>query len=71
MNSRPSTYQTADTRDDTPLSPNYFLHGLMGGDFAPETEMMLFSQKALEESSESDISSLAKVDERIFADVTC
>ena len=73
MNSRPLTDQTADTRDDTHLIPNYFLQGLMGGDFAPETEMMLCSPKKYWRKywRESDISSLAKVDERIFADVAC
>ena len=45
INSRPLTYQTSDPRDDTPLTPNHFLHGQMGGDFAPETEMTVFSPK--------------------------
>ena len=36
VNSRPLTYQTADPHDDVPLTPNYFLHGQMGGQFAPE-----------------------------------
>jgi hypothetical protein len=43
INSRPLTYQTADPRDDVPLTPNHFLHGQMGGDFAPETELTTFS----------------------------
>lgn len=36
LNSRPLTYQTADIRDDVPLTPNHFLYGQMGGQFAPE-----------------------------------
>ena len=37
LNSRPLTYQTADPRDVVPLTPNHFLHGQLGGQFAPET----------------------------------
>ena len=37
LNSRPLTYQSAHARDDVPLTPNHFLHGQMGGQFAPET----------------------------------
>ena len=37
LNSRSLTYQTADSRDDVPLTPNHFLHGQLGGNFAPET----------------------------------
>jgi hypothetical protein len=36
LNSRPLTYQSADPRDDVPLTPNHFIHGQMGGNFAPE-----------------------------------
>ena len=36
LNSRPLTYQSSDPRDDVPLTPNHFLHGQMGGQFAPE-----------------------------------
>ena len=36
LNSRPLTYQTANVEDDVPLTPNHFLHGQMGGTFAPE-----------------------------------
>ena len=35
INSRPLTYQTADPSDDVPLTPNHFLHGQVGGQFAP------------------------------------
>ena len=35
MNSRPLTYQSAHPSGDVPLTPNHFLHGQVGGDFAP------------------------------------
>ena len=35
LNSRPLTYQSANPADDTPLTPNHFLHGQIGGQFAP------------------------------------
>ncbi|CAC5374179.1 unnamed protein product [Mytilus coruscus] len=37
INSRPLTYQSADPKDDTPLTQNHFLHGQLGGHFAPES----------------------------------
>ena len=37
LNSRLLTYQSSDPRDDVPLTPNHFLHGQMGGQFAPES----------------------------------
>ncbi|KAJ8051026.1 hypothetical protein HOLleu_04443 [Holothuria leucospilota] len=36
LNSRPLTYQTADVHDKIPLTPNHFLHGQAGGQFAVE-----------------------------------
>ena len=37
INSRPLTYQTSDPKDATPLTPNHFLHGQIGGQVAPES----------------------------------
>ena len=37
INSRPLTYQSTDPADDMPLTPNHFLHGQIGGQFAPTT----------------------------------
>jgi len=37
LNSRPLTYQSANVKDDVPLTPNHFLYGQMGGQFAPES----------------------------------
>ena len=37
INSRPLTYQSANPADDGPLTPNHFLHGQIGGKFAPES----------------------------------
>lgn len=36
LNFRPLTYQSADPKDATPLTPNHFLHGQTGGVSAPE-----------------------------------
>ena len=36
INSRPLTYQSAHPNVDVPLTPNHFLHGQIGGTFAPE-----------------------------------
>ena len=35
--SQPLTYLSANPADDVPLTPNYFLHGQFGGQFAPES----------------------------------
>ena len=35
INSRSLTYQSANPVDDVPLTPNHFLHGQIGGQFAP------------------------------------
>lgn len=37
INSRPLTYQSANPADTVPLTPNHFLHGQLGGRFAPES----------------------------------
>ena len=36
VNSRPLTYQSAYPKDDVPLTPNHFLFGQVGGQFAPQ-----------------------------------
>ena len=38
INSRPLTYQSADVRDVSPITPSHFLFGQLGGQFAPEGE---------------------------------
>ena len=35
INTRPLTYQSANPVDGVPLTPNHFLHGQVGGQFAP------------------------------------
>ena len=37
INSRPLTCQSANPHDDVPLTPNHFLHGQIGGQFAPSS----------------------------------
>ena len=37
VNSRPLTYQSANPHDEIPLTPNHFLHGQIGGHFAPSS----------------------------------
>lgn len=37
INSRPLTYQSANPKDNTPLTPNHFIHGQVGGQFAPDS----------------------------------
>ena len=43
LNSRPLTFQTADPSDNIPLTPNHFIHGQMGEDFATEIQLKLSS----------------------------
>ena len=38
INSRPLTYQSANPKDDIPLTPNHLLYGQIGGVFAPEVQ---------------------------------
>ena len=46
INSRPLTYQLANPLDEVPLTPNHFLFGQVGGQFAPETvDSSQFSQQ--------------------------
>ena len=35
INSRPLTYQSTNPSDDTPITPNHFLIGQVGGQLAP------------------------------------
>jgi hypothetical protein len=37
LNSRPLTYQSSHPADCLPLTPNHFLHGRVGGEFAADT----------------------------------
>ena len=45
INSRPITYQTANPVDSAPLTPNHFLHGQVGGKFAPTNTVYELSHK--------------------------
>ena len=46
INSRPLTYQSANPKDNIPLTPNHFLHGQIGGRFAPDSvDTTTFSPK--------------------------
>ena len=38
INSRPLTYQSSSANDIVPLTPNHFLIGQLGGEFAPDCE---------------------------------
>ena len=47
VNSRSLMYQSVNLEDDTPLTPNHFLQGQMGGKFAPEVdEEMSYNPKS-------------------------
>ena len=37
LSSRPLTYHSANPQDEVPLTPNHFLFGQVGGEFAPES----------------------------------
>lgn len=37
LNSRLLSYQSSNPTDNTMLTPNHFLHGQLGGEFAPES----------------------------------
>jgi len=39
INSRPITYQSSSPNDLSPLTPNHFLHGQLGGSFAPQLQV--------------------------------
>ena len=60
INSRPLAYQTANPKDNVPLTPKtYFLIGQIGGWFAPEVDRdKLQSSEAMEKSSRIDRSFL-------------
>jgi hypothetical protein len=45
LNSRPLTYQTANPDDMSPLTPNHFMHGQVGGNFAPMDDLGAHSHK--------------------------
>ena len=42
INSRPLTYQSADSTDAPPITPNHFLFGQAGGQFAPQVEERIY-----------------------------
>lgn len=42
LNSRPLTYQSSDPKDLSPITPNHFLYGQAGGQFAPEVEETVY-----------------------------
>ena len=39
LNSRPSTYQSANSKDYVPLTQNHFLVGQFGGTFVQDTDL--------------------------------
>ena len=42
INSRPITCQSSNPKDDSPLTPNHFLHGQLGGSFAPQMDHSIY-----------------------------
>ena len=42
LNSKPLTYQSADVRDVSPITPNHFLFGQHGSSFAPEVKERIY-----------------------------
>ena len=54
LNSRPLTYQSANIKD-VPLTPNHFLHGPMGGQFAPESVDVVQSTEEVAQSPRTDL----------------
>ena len=45
ISSRQVTYQTAEIKNDTTLTPNYFLYGFIGGVFAPDSVDTIYNPK--------------------------
>ena len=63
INSRPLTYQAAHPADDAPLTPNHFLMGQIGGEFAPETVDDVAFNPRKRKSSRNCSSLLEEMDE--------
>ena len=63
INSRPLTYPSANHADDVPLTPNHFLHGQIGGQFAPMSvdETSVQSAETMEKSSRTGPTFLEKM----------
>ena len=64
INSRPLTYQSASPLDDVPLTPNHFLHGQVGGEFAPE------SVDSTDFSLQNKMAAGSRIDSTLLAQVT-
>ena len=66
LNSRLLTYQSSDPRDSVPLTPNHFLHGQIGGQFAPEyVQTYASSASTMEKGTRYYLSSVEKVAQRM------